>query len=65
MLHKLLNLAAFVVAVRSLPFKKDFCMSDPFPCQTNETADVYGEFSDVHSQLGCAERCAQYDVCYK
>ena len=40
----------------------DFCMSESFPYQADEY-QIYREFNNVHSQLGCAERCRQYPAC--
>ena len=44
---------------------KDFCMSDPFPCQPSDVSQALGAYQGVHSQFGCAQRCSQYEACQK
>jgi len=61
-----MRLCLFVVSVKSMALvNRDFCMSDPFPCQPSDISKAIGTFPGVHSQSGCAERCQQYEKCYK
>ena len=65
-LSVLMRLCLFVVSVKSMALvNRDFCMSDPFPCQPSDISKAIGTFPGVHSQSGCAERCQQYEKCYK
>lgn len=61
----ILFLAAASLIIVARPGNKsrdvNLCMSEMFPCGDDE--DVIWEFDDVHSQLGCAERCTQYPEC--
>ena len=50
----------FIANGLAKPFSLDFCMSESFPGLDGQT---YREFYRVHSQLGCAERCLQYNDC--
>ena len=40
----------------------DFCMSENLPYEANES-QIFREFDNVHSQLGCSERCLEYPEC--
>ncbi len=47
----------------SLTSKEAYCYTDPFACIASMSPMM--AFSNVHNQLGCSERCLQFEECNK